>query len=234
MAARTSLVGPSTVKQATTFRDPTGKCWTDTTSEAATGVQPPTGKGGCLIILHTGTRNGFIYNGELIFQAKNDGDYHKQMNSTVFEEWFRNQLLPNIAPNSIIVMDNAPYHSVLQEKVPSSSRRKVELKEWLERKGVQLSDELLKAELYELTKKFAVGKKYRIDSIADLAGHRVVKSPPYHCQYNPTELIWAQVKSYIAMQNTFKMAGLKHLVKEAQHHITPHNCMQTVAHAENL
>ncbi|XP_063860616.1 uncharacterized protein LOC135100927 [Scylla paramamosain] len=150
-----------------------GKGWTDTTSEAATGVQPLTGKGGCLIILHAGTRDGFINNAELIFQAKNDGDYHKQMNSTVFEEWFRNQLLPNIAPNSIIITDNAPYHSVLQEKVPSSLWRKVELKEWPERKDVQLSDELLKTELYELTKKFAAGKKYCIGSIADLAGYRV-------------------------------------------------------------
>ena len=35
------------------------------------------------------------------------------MNVERFEEWFHNQLLhvPNIADHSIIVMDNASYHS---------------------------------------------------------------------------------------------------------------------------
>ncbi len=31
----------------------------------------------------------------------------------------------------------------------------------------------------------------------------------YHCQYNPIELIWGQVKTYTAKKNTFKMANLK-------------------------
>ena len=47
-----------------------GKCWTDTTSKQATGIQVPTGKGNRLIILHAGTKGGFVDNAELIFQAK--------------------------------------------------------------------------------------------------------------------------------------------------------------------
>lgn len=170
-----------------------GKCWTDTASPQATEIQQPTGKGSRLIILHAGTRNGFVNNAELIFQAKNDGDYHNQINSILFEDWFRNQLLPNIAPNSVIVMDNASYHSVQLEKKPTSSWRKSDIRDWLVKKGVQPSDDLLKHELYELAKKFDIGKKYVIDAIAEEAGHRVVRLPPYHCQYNPIELIWARV-----------------------------------------
>lgn len=86
------------------------KCWTDTASQPATRVKPPTGKGSHLIILHVGTWNGFVSNAELIFQVKNDEDYHNQMKATVFEEWSRGQLLMNIPPNSVIVMDNASYH----------------------------------------------------------------------------------------------------------------------------
>lgn len=97
-----------------------GKCWTDTASKQATGVKSPTGKESHLIILHAGTRNGFVDNTELMFQAKNDGDYHNQMNSAVFENWFKYQLLPNIADNSVIVTDNASYHSVQLEKKPST------------------------------------------------------------------------------------------------------------------
>ena len=66
-------------------------------------------------------KDGFIKKAKLVFQAKNDGDYHNQINSAVFEEWFKYQLLPNIPPNCVIVMDNASYHSRQLEKIPSSS-----------------------------------------------------------------------------------------------------------------
>ncbi|KAL4119462.1 hypothetical protein QTP88_012269 [Uroleucon formosanum] len=33
-------------------------------------------------------------------------------------------------------------------------------------------------------------------------GHEMVRLPPYHCQYNPIELIWAQVKSEVAKKKT--------------------------------
>ncbi|XP_063847657.1 uncharacterized protein LOC135095928 [Scylla paramamosain] len=212
-----------------------GKCCTDTSSKEATGVKPPTGKGARLIILHAGTKHGFINNAELFFQAKNDCDYHNQMNSTVFEEWFRMQLLPNIPPNSVIVMDNASYHSRQVEKLPTSSWRKADIKNWLKLKGITVSDDLSKAELYELAKNSRVAKKrYVVDEVATEAGHIVVRLPPYHCQYNPIELVWAQVKSYIAKRNNFKMADLKPLVKEAMRAVTPENWKQAVKHAEQL
>ena len=210
------------------------KCWTDTTSPQANGVRQPTGKGSRLIILHAGTKDGFVDNAELIFQAKNDGDYHNQMNAQVFEEWFRNQLLPNISANSVIVMDNAPYHSVKLEKMPTLAWRKADLQQWLIKKGIQPRENSLKAELHELTKKVDIDTSYVIDTIAAKAGHRVVRLPPYHCQYNPIELIWAQVKTYIGKANTFKMANLKILVREAMNQITPQNWMQAVRHAEQL
>ena len=125
------------------------KCWVDTTSEKATGVKVPTGKGCRLIILHAGTKHGFVPNAALVFQAKNDGDYHKQMTSVVFDEWFRNQLLPNIPRNSVIVMDNAPYHSRQIEKMPTQTWKK-EIKQWLITKGAKPGDELLKSQLIGL------------------------------------------------------------------------------------
>uniref|UniRef100_A0A2S2Q7H4 Tc1-like transposase DDE domain-containing protein n=1 Tax=Sipha flava TaxID=143950 RepID=A0A2S2Q7H4_9HEMI len=41
-------------------------------------------------------------------------------------------------------------------------------------------------------------KRYELDEIACSMGHEVIRLPPYHCQYNPIELIWAQVKSEVA------------------------------------
>ncbi|KAF0716062.1 DDE 3 domain-containing protein, partial [Aphis craccivora] len=55
-----------------------------------------------------------------------------------------------------------------------------------------------------------VRKKYKHDEIAVQMGHEVVILPPYHCQYNPIELSWAQVKGEVAKKNsTFKMTELK-------------------------
>ncbi|XP_045117645.1 uncharacterized protein LOC123508176 [Portunus trituberculatus] len=178
------------------------KCWVDTRAKKATGIKVPTGKGSRLIILHSGTKYGFIKNADLVFQAKNSGDYHDQMTATKFEERFKKQLLPNIPPKSVIVMDNASYHSVQLEKMPTKSWLKDDIKEWLIKKGEQPGDELYKNQLYNLTKKYNTGKKYVIDTIAKDAGHRIVRLPPYHCQYNPIELIWAQVKRNIAEKIT--------------------------------
>ena len=75
------------------------------------GVRCPPGKGTRLIILGAGEM-GWIPNTTLIFRSKkNTGDYHDEMTGEHFEEWFRDKLLPNIPPNSLIVMDNALYHS---------------------------------------------------------------------------------------------------------------------------
>ena len=212
-----------------------GKCWIDTSTPEATGVKPPTGKGGRLIILHAGTKDGFINNAELIFQAKNYGDYHNQMNGKVFEEWFRMQLLPNIPPNSVIVMDNASYHSMQVEKQPTSKWLKADIKNWLMKREAPINDDMSKAELYELAKKLRMdSKKYLIDAIAAEARHRIQRLPAYHCQYNAIELIWAQVKSYISKRNTFKMADLRPLAKEAMSAVTPENGMQAVKLAEQL
>lgn len=49
------------------------KCWIDSAYQKGTGINVPTSRGSRLIILHAGTKQGFVSNTELIFQAKNDG-----------------------------------------------------------------------------------------------------------------------------------------------------------------
>ena len=57
----------------------------------------------------------------LVFQSKKTEDYHEDMNAEVFEKWFFDTLLPAIPPGSTIFMDNAPYHSRVKDKAPTSS-----------------------------------------------------------------------------------------------------------------
>ena len=62
-----------------------------------------------------------------MFLAKSkDGDYHQDMNSFVFLEWFENQLMPALKNPNLVVLDNASYHNVKTEDTvcPNFSQKK--------------------------------------------------------------------------------------------------------------
>jgi hypothetical protein len=94
-------------------------------------VVRPSGKGKRLVLLHAFTQDGWltrdstIHNGrvdqcalscELIYEAdKGDGDYHDNMNGSIYMQWLSNRLLPSFAARypgqkMILVFDNASYH----------------------------------------------------------------------------------------------------------------------------
>ena len=105
------------------------RIWVD--SDETGGFKHPSGKGQRLIILHAGSRNGWIPGCELIFVSKKKSDdYHDEMNAQHFLEWFEKTLLPRIPSNSIIVMDNAKYHNTVVEKVPTKSSTKKVMQTW--------------------------------------------------------------------------------------------------------
>ena len=88
-------------------------------------------------VLQTQTQNKQIYNlatntcySLITFQYL--GDYHGEMSSATFEEWWNEKLLPNIPSNSLIVMDNAPYHSRRKEEYLIQSWTKKNMAEWFD------------------------------------------------------------------------------------------------------
>jgi hypothetical protein len=93
------------------------------------------GKGKRLIVLHAGTRSeGLIDGCDLVLLAKSkDGDYHQEMNSVVFLEWFENQLMPALKNPSLVVLDNASYHNVKTEDTvcPNFGQKKAVLQNYL-------------------------------------------------------------------------------------------------------
>lgn len=220
--------------------------WTDTkvTSRQdafrqglSTGLRAPSGKGGRLIVLHAGSAEGFVDGAALVFRAKKGaGDYHTEMDAARFQKWFVEQLLPNIKPRSVIVMDNASYHSAQVEKVPSSSSRKADIQCWLKSKSIPFSDDQLKSELLQLVKQNKhMFLAYQIDTLASAAGHEVVRLPPYHCELNPIELVWSQVKGYVASKNTdFKIDSVEKLLLEGIAGVTPQNWFRDCTHVIRL
>ena len=117
-----------------------------------------------------------------MFQSKKaTGDYHDEMTSEDFKEWFHDLLKPNIPSNSLIVTDNAPYHSRRLEPVPTMSSRKQIMQDWLTAHGIAFPEHALKQELYALIKASNFTPKYAVDEMAKVEGHEVVQLPPYHC-----------------------------------------------------
>ena len=76
---------------------------------------------------------------------------------------------------------------------------------------------MLKPELWQLVKrKRSRYKHYICDEMAEARGHRVLRLPPYHSELNPIELIWAQLKGYIATKNTsYNLKAVRELLNEA-------------------
>lgn len=80
------------------------------------------------------------------------GDYHDDMNFENYEKWIRTQLLPNLPPNSIIVVDNASYHNKDYDLAPNANTRKADMQSWLSEKGISFTSDMLKPQLYQLIK----------------------------------------------------------------------------------
>ncbi|CAK9824015.1 hypothetical protein ANTRET_LOCUS2252 [Anthophora retusa] len=94
-------------------------------------------------------------------------------------------------------MDNAPYHSRKTDKIPTSKWKKVIIQQWL---------------------------RARVNEIAERKNVTILRLPPYHCELNPIEMIWAQVKNYVAARNsTFKFCDMVRLFTEAINVVTPEN-----------
>uniref|UniRef100_A0A2S2PM81 Tc1-like transposase DDE domain-containing protein n=1 Tax=Schizaphis graminum TaxID=13262 RepID=A0A2S2PM81_SCHGA len=200
------------------------------------GIKVPTGEGGRLIVCHAGcARYGFIQGSKLFFRSKtgNTTDYHNQMNGEVFKEWFI-QLLRNLEEPSVIVMDNAPYRSILREKYPKSNWRKADVQQWLTEKNVEFHPLETLPELRQKVKYLLPReKKYELDEIVIEMGHEVIRLPPYHFKYNPIELIWAQVKRQVAkFNNSFKMVDIERLTHEALDAVTIDDWKNCVRHAK--
>ena len=195
----------------------------------------PLNKGQRFVILHAGSENGFVPGCELVFKTiHTDGrDYHSEMNSVIFFKWITEQLLPALRPKSLIVMDNASYHSVREEgtTAPTSGSRKGDMQTWLTEHNIPFDIKLLKPQLYEIIKKCKPEPKYKVDEFLKQHGHEVLRLPPYHCEFNPIELIWGDLKGFIGRNNsTFKTVDVKQLISDGFNSITKQKWKNACSH----
>ncbi len=102
------------------------------------------------------------------------------------------------------------------------------LVEWLQSQGVEVDPRWLRAEVWRLCKARRPEPSYRIDRIFRENGHTVICTPPYHPEFQPIELVWANVKRHIAANQTFKIKDLGDLTERALAQVTPEKCRSYV------
>ena len=166
------------------------------------------------------------------FQGKTGtGDYHNEMNIEHFMEWFSTKLVPNLPAHSVIVVDNAKYHNSVVERQPTTNTRKADIQAWLQKRNIPFSDGMVKSELLQLVRMNPQRTIYKTDTVAEAAGHSVLRLPIAHCELNPIELVWAQVKGCAARNNKkFTMAEALKLSHEGNEKVTAENWAACVRH----
>lgn len=179
----------------------------------------------CVIIVHVGSREGFVNGGLLLLESKtNTNDFHKGMNTDKFLEWFQG-ILPLLNDNAVIIMDNTSYNTSKTGQFPVKSWKKVNIIKWLHEKNIPVDDSYDKTELLELVKQSKPAyNKYTVDEIAETARKTVLRLPPYHSDLNLMELAWTMVKKYVKTKNTFfKPNDFKQLLKKGIVGVTMEN-----------
>jgi len=115
------------------------RVWQDSSGRG--GLKVPVGKGSRLIICHAGSAStGYIPASKWVFcsRPKNINlDYHSEMNAESFKDWFLHSFINLLEEGSIIIMDNASYHSRVINKPPSRNTRKADIQKWLQQNNIK-------------------------------------------------------------------------------------------------
>ena len=74
-----------------------------------------------------------------------------------------------------------------------------------------------------------------IDNIAKKYGQEVTRLPPYHCDLNAIELIWADEKNYLAHEvREMTPKSVEALFRKRRSQITAEKCKKCIEHVKKV
>jgi transposase len=200
-------------------------------------VERMSGKGRRWCFIHAMQKTGLLTGTFLAFEAKHGkGDYHAQFDGAMFQHWFTAQLLRNVPPRSLIILDRCPFHTVGRDAVVPSQMKKGDLRQWLTERGVAGEEQWLRARLLEEMDRYR-DKKPMVEILAEAQGHKVLFLPVHHPELNPIELVWATVKHYcgtIFSNSTSFKEQRQHLEESFERDITPEYCAKVYEHVQHI
>jgi len=134
-------------------------------------------EGSRIIFAHVGSRKMGLVNGaSLVFVGKKkNGDYHYEMNSECWLEWFKDDIFLKMH-GAVLVIDRAPYHLVHTDSTrpANTTMRKAEAAAWLrahncmpeEWEGTHWENDKVKKDLLEQAAKNRPGPRYLVQDLA--------------------------------------------------------------------
>lgn len=140
--------------------------------------------------------------------------------------------------DSIVVMDNASYHSRKLDKIPTMAMRKADIVAWLDNHSIAYPtpvNKVNKLTLIGLAKASGVEVLYAVENLAAAKKVRILRLPPYHCQFNPIEMAWAQFKSFVSRRNgRCLLENVRELITESCNNISPQNWENYCQHVNRI
>ena len=98
----------------------------------------------------------------MLYRKKGSIDYHNEMNHVHFERWWDTKVLPSLPDKSVVLIDNAKYHSrqTDESKKPTTAWRKQRIKDWLDKKGLESDPKYTKVKLLDKSRRIFISKEY--------------------------------------------------------------------------
>ncbi|PIC32353.1 hypothetical protein B9Z55_012714 [Caenorhabditis nigoni] len=142
------------------------------------------------------------------------------MNAEMYKKYMM-KVLPMIVKatpagrEAVLVIDNASIHNSVVEKV-FGYLRKANLQSFIDS-----YQEFVKARIahFSINARHLIKRisqkellRYEVDEYAASLGVRIVRIPPYHCQFSPIELVWHQLKDHL--RSTGKSSDKLEAVRE--------------------
>lgn len=208
----------------------------------AGGFLVKSGGNGRIILNHIGSEDGFLEGGDDLFISKKDTrDYHGNMNFERYIIWFK-KVLTLVPDKSVLILDQAPYHKKRVEGtiMPTMAWLKADIISWLQKQNIEIPDGissficLTKSQLILLSKLKPVKPKFIVEDLAERCGKdvKVLWLPVAHCEFNPIELVWANIKGYVAKNNNGKsLTEMFNLTVQALETITADLWKNCIRHA---
>jgi len=167
------------------------------------------GSGKRIIIIGIGGINGFLHTKCFLGgKSKKIPDYHSEMNSRHFEEWFA-EVVKKIPDKSCIVMDQASYHRRITDDTrnPTTQWRKQNIIDWLVDKQIPVPEDfdnfgrMTIPLLLTLAREHKIKPVFQIERIISQSGKdvKLIWLPVGHCELNAIELIWANLKGTVVV-----------------------------------